>query len=188
QPSQAPSVGGKDWDKWYERLLVYVPWLLLTPAAVISQLPPDQSARNRLITLGLVAVAAGWVYVWHTRATAERRERTLPMVVYFAGLLLLFGALMSRDLIFVLFTITGFFHAYNLKPWPLGVAGVFGTSVVLNTMAMGFPDGSAQEVGTYVGVIAVQTAAIGAGIVFSEKAMKREQQREQMLQRLEQAL
>src|SRR5690606_20500147 len=38
------------------------------------------------------------------------------------------------------------------------------------------------------GVIAVQTAAIGAGIVFSEKAMKREQQRDQMVQRLEQDL
>lgn len=186
--SLAANTGNIDWDKWYEKLLVYVPWLLLVPAIVISQLPPDQSAVDRTVTLGLAALAAGWVYVRHTRTPAERRRRTVPMTVYFGGLLVLFAALMARDLAFVLFTITGFFHAYHLKPWPLGVAGVFGTSVVLNTMAMGFPDGSPQEIGTYVGVIVVQTAAIGAGIVFSEKGMEQQRQRELMVQRLEQAL
>src|SRR5690606_31321029 len=110
------------WERWYDRMMLVVPWLLLAPATVFSQLP-DQSGRDRLITLGLVAVAAGWVLAGHTLASPERRTRRLPMLVYFAGLLGIAGLLMDRDTVFVLFIITGFFHAYLLRPWPLGVAG-----------------------------------------------------------------
>lgn len=176
-----------DWDRWYEKLLVLVPWLLLAPAAVISQLPAGDTAE-RAVTLGLVVLAAGWVYLCHTRAPAARRARTLPMLVYFAGLVVLFVALMSRDVIFVLFAITGFFHAYQLRPLWLGVAGVFATSVVVNTMTMGFPPTDAAATGVYVGVIAIQTAAISAGLVFGQKGMEQQRQREQMVARLEAAL
>jgi signal transduction histidine kinase len=188
--TQAPVAdrrAGLDWERWYEKMMVLVPWLLLVPPAVISQVPA-QSGSDRAVTLGLVGMAAAWVYLGHTRAPDERRARTLPMLAYFAGLLVLFAALMSRDLVFVLFTITGFFHAYLVRPWPLGVAAVFGTSVVLNTMTMGFPAATPQSIGTYAGVIAIQTAAIGAGIVFGEKSTEQHQQREEMLAKLQAAL
>jgi signal transduction histidine kinase len=189
QPAATSRTGtGPDWDRLYRKLLVVVPWALLIPSAALSQLTPDQSWPDRAATAGLVLLAAGWVWFGHTRLPEERRERTVPMVVYFAGLLGLFVALMSRDLVFVLFTITGFFHAYQLRPWPLGVAGVFGTSVVLNTMTLGVPDATAGSIGTYVGIIAVQTAAIGAGVVFAEKAGQQSQQREQLVAKLEAAL
>jgi signal transduction histidine kinase len=179
---------GRDWDRVYQQLLVFVPWLLLVPSAAIGLLAPDQAWRDRMVTLGLVALAAGWVYVGHTRAPQQRREQTLPMLVYFAGLLVLFVALMSRDLVFLLFTITGFFHAYQLRPWPVGVAGVFGTSVVLNTMTLGVPDATLQSIGTYVGIVAVQTAAIGSGLLFAEKGTEQQRQREAMVAKLEAAL
>ena len=41
------------------------------------------------------------------------------MLVYFLGLLALAVVLMTRDIAFLLFAITGFFHAYQLNPWPL---------------------------------------------------------------------
>lgn len=176
-----------DWDRWWEKLLLFVPWALLLPPTVISQLPA-QEAGDRVVTLGLVVLAAAWVYLCHTRAPAARRTQALPMLVYFAGLLALFVALMSRDVIFVLFAITGFFHAYQLRPWQLGAVGVFGTSVTLNTMTMGFPEADAASVGAYAGVIAIQTVAISAGILFGEKGMEQHRQREQMLARLEAAL
>ncbi|AYY14850.1 sensor histidine kinase [Actinobacteria bacterium YIM 96077] len=177
-----------NWEWWWEALLIFVPWILLIPPTVVSQMSSDQSWTNRAGTLALVVLAASWVLAGHTLASRERRARAAPMAVYFVGLLALFVALMSRDEIFVLFAITGFFHAYQLRPWPVGVAGVFGTSVVLNTMAMGFPEAKAQSIGTYVGVIAIQTAAIGVGIVFAVKGAEHDRQREEMVARLEAAL
>lgn len=188
QQASALQPGGHSWERWYEKMMLVAPWLLLAPAAALSQVPADQTIRDRAITLGIVALAACWVLVGHTAASPDRRGRTAPMVVYFAGLLVFFAVLMDRDLIFVLFTITGFFHAYFLRPWPLGVAGVFGTSLVLNTMTMGVPDRTAASIGTYVGVIAIQTVAIGAGIMFGEKAKAQQCQREEMVAKLEAAL
>lgn len=179
---------GTDWDRRYGQVLVAVPWLLLAPSVAISQAAPGQTVADRVGTLGLVALAAAWVYGWHTRARRQRWERAWPAVVYLAGLLAVCTALMARDLIFVLFTITGFLHAYQLRPWPLGVAGVLATSVVLNTMTMGLPRATAASLGGYLGVIVVQTAAIGAGILFGEKVTEQQRRREEMLARLEAAL
>jgi signal transduction histidine kinase len=176
------------WERWNEKLMVFVPWLLLAPSVVLSQLAPGQAWRDRAVTLGLVGLACGWVLVGHTLLPKHRRERTALVVVYFAGSLVLFVALMRQDLVFVLFAITGFFHAHQLKPWPLAVAGVFSTSVAINTMTMGFPTATIQSMGIYVGVIVVQTAAISAGVVLADKGMQQHQQREEMVARLEAAL
>lgn len=179
---------GPDWDRRYEKLLILVPWLLLPASTAIAMAQPGQTWTDRAVTLGLVGAAAGWVYVGHTRVPEQRRKRTLPMLVYFAGLLALCVALMTRDLVFLLFAITGFLHAYQLRPWPLGVAGVFGTSVSINTMTIGVPAATVQSLGIYLGVIAIQTAAISSGIVLAEKATAQHERRKQMVVRLEAAL
>ncbi|WP_431728049.1 sensor histidine kinase [Verrucosispora sp. TAA-831] len=179
---------GPEWDRWYEKLLVLVPWLLLPCSTAIAMAQPSQTWHDRAITLGLVGTAAGWVYLGHTRVPRERRKQTRPMLVYFAGLLALCVALMARDAVFLLFAITGFLHAYQLRPWPLGVAGVFGTSVAINTMASDAPAATVQSLGTYLGVIVVQTAAISAGIVLAEKSAEQHERRQQMVARLEAAL
>jgi signal transduction histidine kinase len=177
-----------DWERRYEQLLVLVPWLLLVPSVAINQATPGRTTADRIGTLALVVVAAAWVYGWHTRVRRQEWERPSHAVVYFAGLLALFGALMTRDTIYVLFAITGFFHAYQVKPWPLGVAAVLGTSVVLNTTVSGVPEATAGSLGSYLGVIAVQTAAIGAGILFAEKAVDQQRRRDEMVARLEATL
>ncbi|MFI7081472.1 sensor histidine kinase [Micromonospora sp. NPDC049903] len=179
---------GPDWDRWYEKLLVLAPWLLLPCSTAIAMAQPSQTWHDRAITLGLVGAAAGWVYLGHTRVPRERRKRTLPMLVYFAGLLALCIALMACDVVFLLFAITGFLHAYQLRPWPLGVAGVLGTSVAINTMASDAPAATVQSLGTYLGVIVVQTAAISSGIVLAERSAEQHERRQQMVARLEAAL
>lgn len=110
------------------------------------------------------------------------------MVVYFLGLLALFLALMSRDRVFVLFAITGFFHAYQLRGWPLGVVGVFGTSVTLNTMVMEPPGADPATLSSYIGVIAIQTVAISSGIVGMAKADEHDRRRDALVAKLEAAL
>jgi signal transduction histidine kinase len=185
--SRSTNDTGSNWERRYETLLVLVPWLLLAVSTVIASTEPGQSTLDRALTLGMVAVTAGWVYAGHTRASVERRRHVAPMLVYFVGLLALGIALTSRDEIFVLFVITGFFHAFYLPPWPLGVAGVFATSVAINTMTMGFP-GSLPHAGAYLAVVAVQTVGISAGLVIGEKSREQEEKRKQMVARLEAAL
>ncbi|MDG4767983.1 sensor histidine kinase [Solwaraspora sp. WMMD406] len=178
---------GPGWDRWYDRLLVLVPWLLLPASTAIALTQPGRTSRDHAITLGLVGATAGWVYLGHTRVPPDRR-RTLPTLIYFAGLLTFSVALMARDVIFLLFAITGFLHAYHLRPWPLGAAGVLGTSVVINTMATETPAATVQSLGTYLGVIVIQTVAISAGIVLAERSAEQHERRQQLVARLEAAL
>src|SRR5688572_16364533 len=117
------------WEWWNEKLMIFVPWVLLVPSVVLSQLTSGQTWTDRAVTLGLAGLASCWTLLGHRLVREQHRERVALSVVYFAGSLALFVALMSRDLAFVLFAITGFFHAHQLKPWPLGVAGVLGTSI-----------------------------------------------------------
>lgn len=179
---------GPDWERRYEKMLVLLPWILLPVSTAIALAQPGLTGTDRMVILGLVGVAAVWVYLGHTRLPEERRQRTLPMLGYFVGLLTLCVLLMARDVVFLLFTITGFFHAYQLRPWQLGVAGVFGTSVALNTMASGVPEATVPALGIYLGVIVIQTAAIGAGIVLAEKVTEQHERRKRLVARLEAAL
>ena len=61
------------------------------------------------------------------------------MAIYFIGLLALASVLMLRHPLFFIFAITGFFHASVLRPWPLAVAGVAATSILIDTLITGFP-------------------------------------------------
>lgn len=179
---------GAAWDRWYDRLLVLVPWLLLPTSTAIALTQPGRTWRDHAITLGLVGATAGWVYLGHTRVPPDRSRRILPMLIYFVGLLTFSVALMARDVIFLLFAITGFFHAYQLRPWPLGAVGVLGTSIAINTMATDAPAATVQSLGTYLGVIVIQTVAISAGIVLAERSTRQHEQRQQLVARLEAAL
>lgn len=179
---------GRDWDAYFGQCLGVVPWVLLPLATAIAMGSSGRTGADRSITLGLAGLAAAWVYLAFTRVPRERRERTAPMLVYFVVLIALCVVLMTRDIIFLLFTITGFFHAFLLRPWKLGVAGVFATSVAINTMTMGVPVATVQSLGTYLGVIAIQSASIGAGLVMAEKTTEQHERRKGMITQLEAAL
>lgn len=189
-PRMRPAAGpaGRDWDQWFEQALVVLPWLLLALPSAIALAKSGQSGADRGTTMALVAAAAVWLYLGHTRLGTERRKRTTPMLIYFIGLLGFGAALMHRDVVFLLFTITGFFHAYQLNPWQVGVAGVFATSVVLNTATIRPDLGSAASMGVYLGVILVQTVAISAGRVLGEKMTEQHERRRALVAKLEAAL
>ncbi|MBB4932621.1 signal transduction histidine kinase [Lipingzhangella halophila] len=177
------------WEASWNWLLTLAPWVLLAIPVAISQVLTPQDWGQRGLTLALAAVAACWVYLGHTRTSAQQRERPLPMLVYFAGLLAVAAALMQRDQIFLLFAITGFFHAFHLRPVPLGVGGVFATSLLLNTSSvLNVSDITAQDVGTYIAVVLIQTGAISVGIVFGAVGTKMDRKREETMVKLEEAL
>jgi signal transduction histidine kinase len=120
-----------------------------------------------------------------TRGGATGRA---DLLLALAGLLLFAAALLQFDHTFVMFAITGFFHAFHLRPVSLGVAGVFATSLIINTTTMAPFTSDAQAIGTYLGIVVIQTGAISAGLVFGAKGAEMDRKRQAMLVRLEEAL
>ncbi|MFE7129540.1 sensor histidine kinase [Streptomyces sp. NPDC057638] len=178
----------------WDFLQLLTPWLLLTISAAIyfSWVLPASGERFRpdgVSVLGLVAVSVLWVLFGHTLPIRKRTLRPGPAGIFFVGLLALCVTLMTYSHIFLVFTIAGFFHAYLLRPWPLGVLGVLATSVALNGSAMRVWAHPAPDLlAEFLLIVTVQTAAIGVGIVLTARSEPEERKREELVERLEAAL
>ncbi|MFD4834852.1 sensor histidine kinase [Streptomyces uncialis] len=178
----------------WDLLQLVTPWLLLTisTAVYFSWVLPASGERFRpggASVLGLVAVSVLWVLFGHTLPLRRRALRPVPAGVFFLGLLALCVTLMTYSDIFLVFTIAGFFHAYLLRPWPLGVLGVLATSVALNGSAMRvWADPTPDTLAEFILIVAVQTAAIGVGILLTARSEPEERKREELVERLEAAL
>lgn len=178
----------------WDLLQLFTPWLLLTISTAIyfSWVLPasgDPFWPEGASVLGLVAVSVLWVLFGHTLPLKRRTLRPVPAGIYFLGLLALCVILMTYSDTFIIFTIAGFFHAYLLRPWPLGVLGVLATSVAMNGSAMGvWANPTPGLLVEFILIVVVQTAAIGVGIPFTARAETEERKRERLVERLEVAL
>jgi signal transduction histidine kinase len=119
------------WRDRFDRMMVVVPYWLLGGATLFALIQPDQTATDRLVTLGLVVVAAAWMYLMLTRRPREATTRTGPMAVYYFGMLALAAVLTAHSVFFVAFVATGLIHAFALLPTRLAVAGVLLSSMVM---------------------------------------------------------
>ncbi len=182
-PSNAPST----YERWSDRLTDWCPYVTLAVASVLALAWSNDSAGERLLTLALAALAALWVFLGYTRAPRPRKDRRARMIVYFIGLLAIASVLAVREYIFFIFLITGFFHATVLRPWPVIIAGVFATSVLVNTVIGGFPSNS-EWLTIWVAIIVIQTLAIGGGVLIGERLAEQSEERRLAVARLETAL
>ncbi|MDO5633832.1 MAG: sensor histidine kinase [Micrococcus sp.] len=179
----------RSWDL----LQLCTPWLLLAVSAGVyfawafpasgGEFWPEGAS-----VLGLLAATAAWILSGSTMPVARGNLRTAPAVIYFLGLLGLCVLLMSYSAVFVILTVAGFFHAYLLSPWPLGLIAVLATSVALNGMTLFWPDPTHETFVMLVLIVIVQTAAIGVGIPISRRSETAERRRDELIARLEQAL
>ena len=176
------------WEQWGHRIGNSLPYVTLAAALILAWLQPGQDARHRMETTLLAALAAGWVFLLYTRAPAHRREHPLRMIIYYAGFLALSAALMARQPIFFLFTVTGFFHASDLRPWPLVFLGVGLSSTLMNTLITGFPWPERSSWFFFGSLIVFQTLAIGFGNLLADRLGSLSEQRRQAVARLEAAL
>lgn len=176
------------WDQRYELAALWAPYVLLvagTAAAVVSS---DEFEARPVRILASAALAGTWVAVAHTRPVMAGRREQGPMRWYFAGLLVVSALAMTQHPALLVFAITGFFHAYLLRPWPVIVLAVTATSLVVNAPMLGRPEPDAANLGGYVFIVAIQAAAISLGIVGGEKLSEVAEERRQTVAELEATL
>jgi signal transduction histidine kinase len=181
-------IQGDRWQRRFEKVLEVLPYALLAGSTVLSQIQPGQSSRDRLITAGLVALAAAWMLAMYTLRSPRWRERTLPMAVYFAGMLTLAAVLTARSWFFVAFAVTGFVQAFFLLPTVLAFVAVAATSVVIYTAPGGFPEPTVEAWSGWIFIICLQTALTGFFSYMGMKLMGEDRQRRELLARLEAAM
>ncbi|APU19076.1 sensor histidine kinase [Actinoalloteichus sp. GBA129-24] len=178
----------------WDLLQLFTPWLLLTISTAIyfAWVLPASGERFWPVgasVFGLVVASVLWVLFGHTLPLRRRMLRPASAGIYLVGLLALCVTLMTYSDIFLVFTIAGFFHAHLLTPWPLGVLGVLATSVALNGSAMRvWADPTPESLAEFTLIVAVQTAAIAAGILLTARNESAERKREELVERLEAAL
>ena len=187
QAQGSPAPSPSRYERWNDRLVDWCPYVTLAVASALGLAFSNHSATERLLTAGLVVVAAAWVYVGYTRAPRPRKAHPARMIPYFIGLLAIASVLAAREYLFFIFLITGFFHATVLRPWPLLIGGVFATSVLVNTVIGGFPT-NPEWWTIYVAIVVIQTLAIGGGGLLGERMAEQSEQRRLAVARLEAAL
>jgi signal transduction histidine kinase len=184
---EAPSVEST-WERRGVALNATLPYILLAIPTVLVLLWPGVPLEARLIVAGLVAVTAAWVQVMFSRSPRPWQAHPVRMAVYMAGLLGFASVLMSISPLFLLFAITGFFHATVLRPWPLVILGVFLTSISIHLITTGFPWPTPELWVLFLAVIVIQTLAIGFGGLLGERLSESSEGRRRAIVRLEAAL
>ena len=181
-------IEGDRWERRFEQVLEVLPYALLAGSAVLSLIQPGQTSADRLTTAGLVALAAAWVLTMYTLRPPRWRERTVPMAVYFAGMLALAAVLTARSWFFVAFAVTPLVQAFFLLPTVLAFVAVFAGSVVIYTAPQGLPKPTVQDVSGWVFIICLQTALTGFFSYMGMKLWGEDRQRRELLARLEAAM
>lgn len=176
------------WERNSYLTAAWTPYVTLAISTALLLVASRDAWPDRLVTLGLAGVAFLWVLFWFTLAPQSRRERLLPMAIYFAGFLALATALTMREIYFFVFTITGFLHAFVLRRIVLVFLALAATSFSINIVTAGFPPITVETVALYGTIISIQTFAIGLGTVAGEKISQLAEQRRQAVTKLEAAL
>ena len=180
-----PGASLSKWERGFEKVVEWVPYVTLAIGLVLS-LFSAETWDVRLISTGLATGAAAWVLFMFT-LQRDRRKDQRWMRLYFGGLMVFSAVLMFLLPVYFVFVITGFIHAYLLKPAPLAFFGIGLTSVIINSRII-YPDPTADEWWTFGIIVVIQTVAIGFGGVGGEKIAELSEQRRQSLIELEAAL
>ena len=180
-----PEASLSKWERGFEKVVEWVPYVTLAIGLVLS-LFSAETWDVRLISIGLATGAAAWVLFMFT-LQRDRRKDQRWMRLYFGGLMVFTAVLMFLLPVYFVFVITGFIHAYLLKPAPLAFFGIGLTSLIINSRII-YPDPTADEWWTFGIIVVIQTVAIGFGGVGGEKIAELSEQRRQSLIELEAAL
>lgn len=174
------------WEKWVNSFFVWVPYAALIVSVAIAMVVLDETP-DRLLAGGLVAVAAVWTWLTFTRAGAPTRVPQDRLRLYFLGFIVIAALLMFQNTVFLVYGITGFFHAALLRPWLLAFAGIGITGLLVHSHIV-ITESKASTWAIYLGVVAAQTGAVAFGLYAGQRMTEIAEERRQALQRLELAM
>ena len=161
------------WERSFEYIETWTPYVTLLIGLTLGLLGESPSAA--VLTLALAAVAFVWVLFMYTLA-GDRRRSQAWMRAYMAGLLAIGAVMMIYRPAYFVFIITGFVHAFLLKPAPYAFAAVALSSMIIN-MRIVYPVGVPDGWSTYIVIVVIQTVAVGFGILGGEKISELSEQR-----------
>lgn len=176
------------WERSWNLVDHWAPYVLLVASTIMSVMSPTQPTGAGAGTVALATLAGAWIAVGYTTAASRRQTWPAHHHIYLAGLLGLAALLMSRDIIFFLFAISGFLHSAALRPLPLVFVGTGATSLLIAYFTWG---GLPQDAGAalmFFSLIVVQTAMIGFGVVGSEKLSELSEERRRAVTTMETAV
>jgi signal transduction histidine kinase len=183
--TERPEADLSVWEGGFDKVVEWCPYVTLSFSLALSLLN-GPTWNERLISIGLSAGAFLWCLFMFTRSRPRREEQTWVRV-YFAGLVVFAALLMFHQFIFFVFGITGFIHAFLLKPATAGFVGVGLTSLIVNSGIV-YPEANADAWWTFGIIVVIQTVAVGFGIIGGEKISNLSEQRRRSLVELEAAL
>ncbi|SDZ31455.1 Signal transduction histidine kinase [Amycolatopsis xylanica] len=175
------------WWPWRTNIDQLLPYILLVIATAVSLSRPH-TWPGLPVTLTLLAATVLWLTLTVTWPPKRLRDNGFAIAVSYVGTLVLATLLITREPLFLIFMISGFFQALRLRPLPVAVAGIFATSFLINTMPAGGPAiALTQEPALWIPIIVVQTAAVSVGTLISAKISKQNSQLRQTNDELEAA-
>lgn len=171
------------WESWVDSAFVWIPYVTLALSVVLAQLG-SISLSERLIAVGLTIAAALWTWLTFTRKGPPTKVAQPPLRVYFVGFVVLATLLMMSETIFLVYAITGFFHASLLRPWVLAFLGIGAAGLVVHSHIV-VTESTATTWAIYLGVVAIQTVTVTAGLYGGHKITEIAEERRATLESLE---
>jgi len=169
------------------RIIRPLPYILLGVATVLALLTKGQSTQDRLVTVGLAALAALWILVMYTLRSPSWTSRTVPMLVYVGVQTALAAVLTTRQPIFFVFAVIGFVQAYEVLPPVWAFCSIIATSIVVNVAPSGIPTNLDWAIFVII-VICLQGFMIGWFGLLGYRYHEQTEQRRKTLAQLETAL
>lgn len=126
-----PSWPGAGQGRW-PRVATVGPYLALAALTILTVVVKRSPSGTLLLDLGLCALTAAWM-LWFVTLHPRWRSRTPAMVVFFAGLTVLFEVLTLRDPWFGILTPFGYVLAFRILSWPWILPGVAAMAAVSGT-------------------------------------------------------
>ena len=185
QPGDEAIAALSSWERWVNSFFGWIPYLTLAISLAISQVG-SRTTSHRLTVIGLTLAAALWTWLTFARQGPPSTIRQRTLYLYFAGFLVLAAVLTVRDTVFLVYAISGFFHASLLRPWSVAFAGIMTTGLIVHSHII-INDPSSVAMAIYLGVVAIQTVAVAAGLYAGERITEIAEERRLTLLRLQRA-
>jgi signal transduction histidine kinase len=173
------------WERSVDVLFVWMPYATLAISVALAQFGAHD-VSERLTAVALTLVAAVWTWLTFTRMGAPTRMAQGPLRIYFAGFVAIAALLMLNETAFLVYALTGFFHASLLRPWSIAFVGIGASGMVVHSHIV-ITESTPTTWAIYLGVVAIQTAAVTAGLYGGQKITEVAEERRETLERLEQA-